>query len=276
VFSLTIFADPPDPNAVIYLDGKKTGKLAPYSFSDLAEGKHTIELKTAEKAGRVTINGIDRDEKMVTVKLENIVPNRSKKAVPFKVTPDWIPRGSGYYHGAYGLGYYGVGTAWGIQNQKLLESTAENRARDEVYRLLKKDGIEKTNSITKSIRILSTYRDFEKGECTSLAVLSAKDAGEKANKETSLESAPQWAARGTGYYDGIFGLAYYGVGSASGIQNQKLLQKTAETRAENEVYRILKKRQGRKKAKSLKSSIRIIRSQRHSSREWFSLAVFEP
>jgi len=49
--------------------------------------------------------------------------------------PEWVEKGSGAFGGEMGKAFYGVGSAWGIQNPSLLRSTADNRARAEVARV---------------------------------------------------------------------------------------------------------------------------------------------
>ena len=51
--------------------------------------------------------------------------------------PAWVEKGSGAFGGEIGKAFYGVGSAWGIQNPSLLRSTADNRARAEVARVFK-------------------------------------------------------------------------------------------------------------------------------------------
>ncbi len=51
--------------------------------------------------------------------------------------PAWVDKGSGAFGGEMGKAFYGVGSAWGIQNPSLLRSTAESRARAEVARIFK-------------------------------------------------------------------------------------------------------------------------------------------
>ena len=51
--------------------------------------------------------------------------------------PAWVEKGSGAFGGEMGKAFYGVGSAWGIQNPSLLRSTADNRARSEVARIFK-------------------------------------------------------------------------------------------------------------------------------------------
>jgi hypothetical protein len=46
--------------------------------------------------------------------------------------PEWVVKGSGAYPTGKGKVFYGVGSASGIQNQSLLRSAADNRARNEV------------------------------------------------------------------------------------------------------------------------------------------------
>ncbi len=51
---------------------------------------------------------------------------------------DWISSGSGVYDTTQGKAFYGVGVAFGIQNRVLLRATADNRARDEMAKVLRR------------------------------------------------------------------------------------------------------------------------------------------
>lgn len=51
--------------------------------------------------------------------------------------PAWVEKGSGAFGGEMEKAFYGVGSAWGIQNPSLLRSSADNRARTEVARVFK-------------------------------------------------------------------------------------------------------------------------------------------
>lgn len=57
--------------------------------------------------------------------------------IPKPVKPAWVDKGSGAFGGEVGKAFYGVGSAWGIQNPSLLRSTADNRARAEIARVFK-------------------------------------------------------------------------------------------------------------------------------------------
>ena len=51
--------------------------------------------------------------------------------------PAWVEKGSGAFGGEMGKAFYGVGSAWNMQNPSLLQSTADNRARAEVAKIFK-------------------------------------------------------------------------------------------------------------------------------------------
>ena len=51
--------------------------------------------------------------------------------------PAWVEKGSGAFGAEMGKAFYGVGSAWGMQNPSLLRTTADNRARTEVARIFK-------------------------------------------------------------------------------------------------------------------------------------------
>lgn len=59
-------------------------------------------------------------------------------APPKKVSrgPDWVWKGSGAFDSDKGKVFYGVGVASGIKNKALLRSTADNRGRAEVAKIL--------------------------------------------------------------------------------------------------------------------------------------------
>ncbi len=50
--------------------------------------------------------------------------------------------------------------------------------------------------------------------------------------------APEWVVKGSGAFPTDKGKVFYGVGSASGIQNSSLLRSAAENRARNEVAQV--------------------------------------
>jgi len=179
VFSLMVSAEPPEPGTSIWLDGMATGKTAPEMLSSISEGTHTVELKTDNKIGRVTVDGIDNEDKTIIVKLKDHVTHKARKVTTYETAVHWRDRGTDYYHGIYGLAYYGVGSAYGIRNQKLLQKTAETRAKSEIKKLLKKRGVKITRSIKSSIRIRESHKDSTGSEWYSLAVLLANDAGEE-------------------------------------------------------------------------------------------------
>ena len=50
--------------------------------------------------------------------------------------PDWVVKGSGTFTGNEGKVFYGIGSASNIQSTSLLRSSSENRARNEVAKIL--------------------------------------------------------------------------------------------------------------------------------------------
>lgn len=62
----------------------------------------------------------------------------------------------------------------------------------------------------------------------------------KITKTTPIQElgAPEWILKGSGAFGGERGRVFYGVGSASGIQNASLLRATADNRARNEVAKV--------------------------------------
>jgi hypothetical protein len=50
--------------------------------------------------------------------------------------PEWVRLGSGAYHSDQGPAFYGVATASGLKNQVLLRATADNLAREELFKVL--------------------------------------------------------------------------------------------------------------------------------------------
>ena len=66
-------------------------------------------------------------------KAKEVPPSETAKAA----RPAWVDKGSGAFGGEMGKAFYGVGSAWGIQNPSLLRSTAESRARAELARVFK-------------------------------------------------------------------------------------------------------------------------------------------
>ena len=68
-FSVNVFADPPDAGARIYLDGEDTGRTAPATLSGLAEGEHTVEVRSAGRSGKAEVTGRHGDSGSVTVAL---------------------------------------------------------------------------------------------------------------------------------------------------------------------------------------------------------------
>lgn len=63
-------------------------------------------------------------------------PAIEKTAEWSPVGPAWVVKGSGAFDGNNGKVFYGVGIASGIKNRALLISTADNRARAEVAKIL--------------------------------------------------------------------------------------------------------------------------------------------
>lgn len=62
----------------------------------------------------------------------------------------------------------------------------------------------------------------------------------KITKTTPIQElgAPEWVLKGSGAFGGERGRVFYGVASASGIQNASLLRATADNRARNEVAKV--------------------------------------
>ncbi|NDY41297.1 hypothetical protein G3N55_00335 [Dissulfurirhabdus thermomarina] len=50
--------------------------------------------------------------------------------------PEWVVKGSGAFESDHGKVFYGVGSASGIRNASLLRMTAQNRARNELAKIL--------------------------------------------------------------------------------------------------------------------------------------------
>ena len=83
-------------------------------------------------------------------------PKASPKAEPKPVQPpDWVTRGSGASAGAH-KAFYGVGSSEGIKNIKLARSTAANRARGEVFKLVEVFSA----SLMRDISVSTTAGDF--------------------------------------------------------------------------------------------------------------------
>jgi len=67
--SLQVYADPPEPGAKVYVDGKEIGP-APVTVSDLAEGRHKVKVETKDKSGTSTVNIQEGQTAVATVKLK--------------------------------------------------------------------------------------------------------------------------------------------------------------------------------------------------------------
>lgn len=65
-------------------------------------------------------------------------------------------------------------------------------------------------------------------------------SGKVIKSDTPIQSigGPEWVSKGSGAFGGERGRVFYGVGSASGIQNVSLLRSTADNRARNEVAKV--------------------------------------
>ncbi|MBN1849762.1 MAG: LPP20 family lipoprotein [Deltaproteobacteria bacterium] len=59
-----------------------------------------------------------------------------KEAAPVATGPAWVMKGSGAFDTDKGKVFYGVGVASGIKNRALLISTADNRARAEIAKIM--------------------------------------------------------------------------------------------------------------------------------------------
>ncbi|MDD5222456.1 MAG: formylglycine-generating enzyme family protein [bacterium] len=100
VGSLSIFTDPPEPGAKVFIDGIKKGS-APLTLTGIPVGNHEIIVKTKDKEGNKT--ALIEDQKMasVTIKLEEseeVVRKKEEKVaeeVAKKKYPDmaYIPTG---------------------------------------------------------------------------------------------------------------------------------------------------------------------------------------
>jgi len=130
--------------------------------------------------------------------LAGCASKKEQVAAPTSSRPAWVDQGSGAFSGEMGKAFYGVGSAWGIQNPSLLRSTADNRARAEVARIFKtytaslmkdysastmagdpnvvseEQHVEQTiKTFTKAelagVQIVDHYKDEETGELFSLA-----------------------------------------------------------------------------------------------------------
>jgi formylglycine-generating enzyme required for sulfatase activity len=70
VGSLQIYADPPEPGAKVFVDGKEIG-TAPATVSALIEGVHTVKIKADQKEGMETVSIAEGQTAVVTIKLKN-------------------------------------------------------------------------------------------------------------------------------------------------------------------------------------------------------------
>ena len=73
-----------------------------------------------------------------------------------------------------------------------------------------------------------------------LLIIAGCSSAPQITKTTPLQSlgAPDWVVKGSGAFTGDKGKVFYGIGSASNIQNTSLLRSSSENRARNEVAKI--------------------------------------
>ena len=64
--------------------------------------------------------------------------------------------------------------------------------------------------------------------------------GNKITKSTPIQdlNAPVWVTKGSGAFEGERGKVFYGVASASNMENASLLRSAADNRARNEVSKV--------------------------------------
>ncbi len=104
-------------------------------------------------------------------------------AQPVSDRPVWVDQGSGAFSGEMGKAFYGVASAWGIQNPSLLRSTADNRARAEVAKVfntytatLMKDYAASTmagdpNVVSEEQHVEQTIKTFAKAELAGVQIV---------------------------------------------------------------------------------------------------------
>jgi Protein of unknown function (DUF1566)/PEGA domain len=68
VGSLQVYADPPEPGAKVFVDGKEVG-TAPATVSDLIEGSHEVKVETQEKSGATTVEVAEGETAIAIVKV---------------------------------------------------------------------------------------------------------------------------------------------------------------------------------------------------------------
>ncbi len=69
VGSLSVFVDPPEPGAKVYLDGVESGS-APLTLTGIPAGNHEVTIKTKGKEGKKTV--VIEDRKMVSVTIKPV------------------------------------------------------------------------------------------------------------------------------------------------------------------------------------------------------------
>ncbi|MDP8222378.1 MAG: PEGA domain-containing protein [Candidatus Lernaella stagnicola] len=70
VGSLQVYADPPEPGAKVFVDGREVG-TAPATVGDLIEGGHEVKVETKDKSGTSTVNIQEGQTAVATVPLGN-------------------------------------------------------------------------------------------------------------------------------------------------------------------------------------------------------------
>jgi hypothetical protein len=73
-------------------------------------------------------------------------------------------------------------------------------------------------------------------------IIAASLIGCGSSTPTVSSSAPAWVNKGSGYYVGDSGKAFYGVGASTGLTNVQLRRTAAETNARADIARMFKSR----------------------------------
>ena len=68
--SLQVYADPPEPGAKVFVDGKEVG-TAPATVSNLVEGAHEVTIETDQSIGKASVDVTEGQIATKTILLEN-------------------------------------------------------------------------------------------------------------------------------------------------------------------------------------------------------------
>lgn len=85
---------------------------------------------------------------------------------------------------------------------------------------------------------MSWYTKAVQGTMVLLLILTGCAGTRKGPTPIQELKAPEWVKKGSGAFGNEKGRVFYGVGSASGINNSSLLRTTADNRARNELAKI--------------------------------------